>query len=116
MSGQVPAAHKDAAAACVIIGSNEAEQILQEALSNPDAQIQHTSACALASFPSEGARDLARSWFAKNDGIKDPLGQEVTLLGRTTPVFTFEDISHANMDELFKWSLEKLRKDFKSVL
>lgn len=116
LSGKVPAAHKDAAAACVIIGSNETEQILKEALSNSDAQIQHTAACTLAAFSSEGARDLARSWFARNDGIKDPLGQEVTVLGRTTPVFTFEDISHANMDEFFKWSLEKLRKDFKSVL
>jgi hypothetical protein len=115
-SGKVPAAYKDAAAACVLIGSNEAEQILKEALSNSDAQIQHTAACALAAFPSKSARDPARNWFARNDGIKDPLGQEVTVLGRTTPVFTFEDISHANMDEFFKWSLEKLRKDFKSVL
>lgn len=116
LSGSVPAAYKDAAAACVIIGSNESEQILREALSNSNAQIQHTVACALAAFPSESARDSARSWFTRNDGIEEPLGREVTVLGRTTPVFTFEDISHANMDEFFKWSLEKLRKDFKSVL
>jgi hypothetical protein len=116
LSGSVPAAHKDAAAACVIIGSNEAEQILKDALNNLDSKIQHTAACALAAFPSEIARDLARRWLIQNDGIKDPLGKEVTLLGRTTPVFTFEDISHANMDEFFRWSLEKLRKDFKSIL
>lgn len=116
LSGKVPAAYKDAAAACVIIGSNETEQILKEALSNSDTQIQHTAACALAAFSSESARDSARRWFTRNDGIKDPLGQEVTVLGRTTSVYTFEDISHANMDAFFKWSLEKLRKDFKSVL
>ncbi len=115
LSGRVPAAHKDAAAACVIIGSREPGQILKDALSNPDAQIQHTAACALAAFQSDEARDLARRWFTRNDGIKDPLGKEVTLLGRTSPVFTFEDISHANMDQFFKWSLEKLRKDFESV-
>lgn len=114
--GKVPAAYKDAAAACVVIGNIEAEQILKEALSNPNSQIQHTAACALAAFPSGSAHDCARDWFIRNDGIKDPLGKEVTVLGRTTPVFTFEDISHANMDEFFKWSLEKLRNDFKSVL
>ena len=116
LAGKVPAAYKDAAAACVIIGSNEAEQILKEALSHSDAQIQHTTACALAAFPSESARDAARNWFTRNDGIKDPLGQEVTLFGRTTPAYTFEDISHANMDEFFKWSLDKLRQDFKDIL
>jgi hypothetical protein len=116
LSGKVPAAHKDAAAACVIIGSQDAEQILKNALSSPNQQIQHTAACALAVFPSENARDSARRWFARNHGVKEPLGEEVTLLGRTTPVFTFDDISHANMDEFFRWSLEKLRKDFKSVL
>ena len=116
LSGSVPAAYKDAAAACVIIGSNEAEQILMDALGNSNSQIQHTAACALAAFPSETARELARRWFRQNDGIKDPLGEEVRILDRTAPVFTFEEISHANMDEFFRWSLEKLRKDFKSVL
>lgn len=112
----MPAAHKDAAAACVIIGSDESQQILKDALSSSDQQIQHTVACALTAFPSADARDSARQWFTRNDGIKEPLGKEVTLLGRTSPVFTFGDISHANMDEFFKWSLEKLRKDFKSAL
>jgi len=110
LSGRVPAAHKDAAAACVIIGSPETEQILKEALNNSNPQIQHTAACALAAFRSENACDVARRWFAQNDGIKHPLGEEVSVLGRTTP------ISHANMDEFFNWSLEKLRKDFASVL
>jgi hypothetical protein len=116
LSGEVPAAREDAAAACVIIGTDEAEGILLDALKNPDPQIQHMAACALASFSSEDAQGVARQWFTRNDGIKDPLGQEATVLGRTTPVFTFEELSHANMDEFFKWSLEKLRKDFKSVL
>jgi hypothetical protein len=40
----------------------------------------------------------------------------VSVLGRTTPVFALEEISHANMDGSFSWSLEKLRKDFASVL
>ena len=116
LSGSVPAAYKDAAAACVIIGSPEAEQILKDALNNSNPQIQHTTACALVVFESHSAHELARGWFAQNDGIKDPLGKEVTVLGRTTSVFTFEEISHANMDEFFKWSLDKLRKDFGSVL
>jgi hypothetical protein len=115
LSGKVPAAHKDAAAACVIIGNQAAKQILKEALENPERQIQHVAACALIAFPAEDANNCARHWFARNDGIKEPLGKEVTVLGRTGPVFTFEDISHVNMDAFFKWSLEKLRKDFKSV-
>lgn len=116
LSGLVPAAHKDAAAACVLIGSGESEAILQEALSNANLQVQHTAACALASFPSERARRSARDWFERNDGIKDPLGEEVTVLGSTRSVFTFDDISHVNMDEFFKWSLEELREDFRGIL
>jgi len=116
LSGTVPAAREDAAAACVIIGTSESEQILRDALNNPESQIQHTAACALAVFPSEEARSLAKRWFRQNDGIKDSLGKEVTVFGRTTPTFTFEEISHANMDAFFKWSLEKLRKDFAPIL
>jgi len=116
LSGSAPAAYKDAAAACVIIGSLESEQILKDALNNSSPQIQHTAACALAASKSENARNVARPWFAQNDGLKDPLGQQITVLGRTTPVFTFEEINHANMDEFFNWSLEKLRKDFASVI
>jgi len=116
LSSRVPAAYKDAAAACVVIGSHETKQILKDALSNPNQQIQHTTACALAAFPDEDARNSAQQWFRRNDGIKEPMGKEVTLLGRTGPVFTFEDISHANMDAFFNWSLEKLRRDFKSIL
>jgi hypothetical protein len=116
LSGKVPAARKDAAAACVIIGSPETERILKDNLNNPNSQIQHTAACALAAFQSHDAREHARRWFRQNDGIKEPLGEEVTLLDRTTSVFTFEDISHANMDTFFKWSLDKLRKDFGSIL
>ena len=116
LSGRVPAAYIDAAAACVVIGSKETKQILKDALSNPNQQIQHTTACALAAFPDEDARNAAQHWFRRNDGIKEPMGKEVTILGRTAPVFTFEDIGHANMDAFFNWSLEKLRKDFKSIL
>lgn len=116
LSGDMPAAHQDAAAACVIIGNEEAKEILKDALSNQDAQIQHTAACALTAFPSEDAKISAREWLTRNDGIKEPLGKEVTVLGRTTPVFTFEDISHANMDMFFKSSFDRLRKDFKLIL
>lgn len=115
LSGRVPAAHKEAAAACVIIGSEATKAILSEALKSPNAQVQHTAACALAAFPAQDVVDSARQWFAKNDGIKQPLGKDVTVLGRTGPVFTFDEIAHANMDHFFKWSLDKLRKDFEPI-
>jgi len=116
LSGKVPAGQQDAAAACVVIGTQEAKQILEEALGNPDERVQHTVACALASFPTEDARNFARRWFARNDGIQDPLGKEVTMFGSTHSVYTFDEVSHVNMDMFFVSSLEKLRKDFSPLL
>jgi hypothetical protein len=116
LSGRVPAAYEDSAAACVVIATEEAKRMLKDALSSPNKQIQHTAACALAWFPAGDAAGAAGEWFAQNDGIKEPLGKEVTVCGRTVPVFTFEDISHMNLHSHFKWTVEKLRKDFESVL
>ncbi len=116
LSCSIPAAREEAAAACVIIGTNETKRILNEALQNSDKEIQHMAACALAAFPAADAVQTARQWFTRNDGIKEPLGTEVTVLGRTAPVFTFEEVSHANMDGFFKCSLEKLRQEFEPIL
>lgn len=116
LSGKVPAAHEDAAAACVLIGSGESMEILKVGLKNDDPQIQHTAATALAKFPNENATEAARAWFLRNDGIDSPLGKDVTIGERTIPTWSFEDISHANMDVMFDGTLEHLRREFASLL
>ena len=62
LSGTIPAAQCDSAAACVLLHTRPAEQILIEALDNPHLEIQHTAACALQRFPTAEARESAAHW------------------------------------------------------
>ena len=116
LSGTVPAARTDAAAACVLLGTVEAEQILIESLENRDLEIQHTVMCALANFPSASARERASQCQARLDGIDSPLGKEVSIEGRTITAYNFEDVSHANMKVFFDASLDRLRQEFQLIL
>lgn len=116
LSGKVPAAHTDAAAACVLLGTPEAKQILVEALDNPNLQIQHTAACALKRFPTPEARELAARWSARFDGIDSPLGQEVSIAGKTITTYPMDDVMHANADIFFSASLDRMRKEFGVIL
>ena len=116
LSGEMPAAHSDSAAACVLLGTRDVQQILLEALDNPDLQIQHTAACALKRFPSAEARESAARWYARLDGIDSPQGKEVSIDGQTITAYTFDDVSHANQDMLFSSALDRLRKDFALIL
>ncbi len=116
LSGKIPAAHRDSAAACVLLGTRDAEQILLEALDNSNLQIQHTAACALKRFPSAEALESAARWCARLDGIDSPQGKEVSIDGQTITAYTFDDVSHANQDMLFSSALHRLRKDFALIL
>jgi len=116
LSGKIPATHSDAAAACVLLGTSQAKEILVEGLKNPNLQIQHTAACALKRFPATDAREVAARWCARLDGIDSPEGKEVSIAGKTITAYTFDDVSHANMDMFFSTSLDRLRKDFGLIL
>lgn len=116
LSGKIPAAHKDAAAACVLIGGPEARLILVEALDNPNMQIRHAAACALKRFPSVEARELAAKWWARFDGIESPQGKEVSIAGKTITAYPMDEVMHANMEMFFSASLDQLRKDFGLIL
>jgi hypothetical protein len=116
LSGQIPAAHKDAAAACVLIGTAESKQILLEALNNPNLTIQHTAAFALKQFPSTDAREQAVKWRARFDGIDSPPGEEVAIAGKTIKTYSMEEVMHSNMDAFFTLSLDHLRKEYGSIL
>lgn len=116
LSGKIPAAHKDAAAACVLIGTHETMQILVEAIDNPSLRIQHAAACALKRFPSADAREQAAKWWARFDGIDSPQGKEVSIAGKTITTYPMDEVMHANMDAFFTISLDRLRKDFGLIL
>lgn len=116
LSGSVPAAHTDSAAACVLIGTAAAQQVLVDALVNPNLQIQHNAACALERFPSAEARELATRWQARLDGIDSPAGKEVAIEGRSITTYTFDDVSHANMSLFLTSALDRLRRDCGQIL
>ena len=99
-----------------MLGTREAQQILLEALENPKLQIQHTSACALERFPSAEARERAKHWRARLDGINSPECVEVSIEGRTLTSYTFDEVKHANMDIFLVASLDRIRNDFKAIL
>src|SRR5262249_35095789 len=65
LSGKIPAAHNDSVAGCLLLGTPEAQDILVEALENPNLQIQHAAACALGKFPTAEAREVATRWRAR---------------------------------------------------
>lgn len=112
LQNSVPIAHEEAAAACLIVGNEEMKNLLIAALENPNLQIQHAVACALVAFESPDARECARRWFARNDGISSPLGKEIEIGGRKLPVYSMDDLSHSNMKMFFNSRLENLQKKF----
>jgi len=114
--GKIPAAHSDAAAACVLLGTPETKQILAEALNNSSLQIQHAAACALKRFPSADARELAAKWWARFDGIDSPQGKEVSIGGKTITAYPMDEVMHANMEMFFSGTIDRLRKDFGLIL
>jgi uncharacterized protein DUF6896 len=97
LSGRIPASQTDAAAACVLLGTLEAQELLVEALENSDLRIQHTAACALERFPTAEAREYAAHWSARQDGIDAPEGKEVSIAGRTITVYSMDEVTHSNI-------------------
>lgn len=116
LAGRIPIARSDSAAACVLLGTLDASQVLFEALEHPDLQVQHVAACALRRFPSAEAREREARWCARLDGIESPEGTQIPIQGRTITAYSGEEVSHANMDVFLSSALDRLRQDFGPVL
>ena len=63
-----------------------------------------------ARIPDEKAVEAAL------DGIDFPEGKEVSIEGRTLTAYTFDEVTHANMDIFLVASLDRIRNDFKAIL
>jgi hypothetical protein len=116
LASSVPLAYEDAAAACVVIEGVATKDLLLKALDSPNLQLQHVAACALKFLPDSDSAKASAYWNAKNDGIAEPEGKPVEIGGRAIKTFSMDEVSHANMDALFRGRIDAVKEDFGDLI
>ena len=103
---RIPMANYEAAAACVLIGSDDAKSLLIKALGSSGLEKQHAAACALSKFPSGDPIPELVNWMQVQDGITDPIGNDTQFDGRTVQTYSMSDVAHANMQNTIDWAIK----------
>jgi hypothetical protein len=108
LANRVPMANYDAAAACVLINSEETKRLLLAALKLGQLEKQHTAACALGRLDEGHSIPELNNWRRAQDGIADPLGKETKFGDRTVQTYSMSDVSHANMQSAIDSAVRRL--------
>jgi hypothetical protein len=108
LADRVPITNYDAAAACVLINSEETKRLLLAALRLEQLEKQHTAACALGRLPEGHDIPELKNWMRAQDGIADPLGRETKFGEKTVQTYSMSDVSHANMQSAIDSAVRRL--------